>query len=114
MARARHVAKALAGVKPGTVLDHYTELYGIHKGSLRAGEFAQLVISRLEAGREESASEYGRRWGVNQRSAFLHREHAAEVFGPEWRSLVELLAAQVERSEGSELPSLATLVRSPV
>jgi hypothetical protein len=98
------MAKALAGVRPGTLLDYTTEVYGVHKGAVVAAHIGQMVLSEVELGREPSAREYGELWGVNMRTAFMHREEARTVFGDDYREVLTQLAASVRRRMGDEPP----------
>jgi hypothetical protein len=97
MSRPRHFAKALAGVRPGTVLDHYTEKYGVHKGAIRAAHMAQIALVVLEEGRDFSNRQYCEHWGCTERTGWLHRAEAEEVYGERWRDVAYALAEEVER-----------------
>jgi hypothetical protein len=94
--RARHFAKALAGVRPGTVLDHYTEKYGVHKGAIRAAQMAQIALTVLEEGRDFSNKQYCDYWGVTERTGWLHRAQAEEVYGEKWRDVAFALAEEIK------------------
>lgn len=97
MTRRRHLAKALAGVKPGTVLDHYTERYGVHKGAIAAAHMAQIAATVIEYGRDFTNEQYMELWAVSERTAWAHRAEAVEVYGDGWRDVGAELARLMER-----------------
>lgn len=109
----RHAAKALAGVRPGTVLDHYTERYGVTKGAYRAAHFIQIAAVVREHGRDHSAREYAEFWGVDERTAFLHRAEAREVYGEGWRDVAVSLVEALDASHVTAPGRAARLSFSP-
>lgn len=111
MARRRHVAKAFAGVKPGTVLDHYTEVFGVHKGAYRASQMVQMALVAIEYGHDWSASQYADYWAVEERVAFQHRAYAKEVYGDQWRDAVWELA---QRAQQADTRSIGKILRLAV
>jgi len=103
--RRRKAAKALAGVKPGSVLDHYTDAFGVHKGAVRAAHFVQIAIVAWEYGRDFSNADYVNFWGVDETTGWNHRREARAVYGDEvWRDVAVQLADAMDRAG----------VRSPV
>lgn len=105
--RRRQVAKALAGVPAGSVLDHYTENYGVHRGAIRAAHFIQIALVAWEKGRDFSNGDYAEYWGVDERTGWMHRAEAREVFGDGWRDVAVALADRMDR-EGIRSPAQAT------
>jgi hypothetical protein len=111
VARGRHLAKALSGVKAGTVLDAYTERYGVRKGAVRAAHFAQMVIVAVDLGDDWTAPQYADYWSVDERTVFNHRAEAVEVYGENWRQAVSNVAAVVRKRN---VRSPGGIVRLPI
>lgn len=99
MTRRRAAAKALAGVRPGTVLDHYTSVYGVHKGAYRAAHMIQIATVAREHGRDFSNKNYMDYWGVSERTGWLHRAEAEEVYGESWRDVAVRLAEAMDEAQ---------------
>lgn len=108
--RRRNVARALAGVRPGTVLDHYTATFGVHKGAYRAAEMVQIAMVVREHGRDFSNPRYIEYWGVEERTGWLHRAHAREVYGDGWRDVAQALADAMDEA-GLRAPGPAVRLR---
>lgn len=90
--RRRQVAKALAGVPSGSVLDHYTDRYGVTKGAWRAAHMVQIAVVVQEHGRDFGNGDYIKYWGVDETTGWNHRREAREVYGDNWRDVAEELA----------------------
>lgn len=110
---ASRTRRALAGVKPGTVLDHATAKLGIHRGAVVAAHIVQAAMVAHEHGPEFSNREYCEFWGVDERTGWLHRSEAKAVYGDAWREVVAALAVEME-TRGVRSPAKATRLRFSV
>lgn len=80
-----------------SVLDYCTARVGLHRGGLAAAAVAQYAMTTADLGRLPSTTEYRDWWNISERTAWRHRERMHEVFGDEWRAVVERVAAEVKR-----------------
>ena len=87
-------------MKRQTVLQVCVAALGVHRGALAAANVAQHAMATCELGHVPTATEYAEYWAMHERSAWRHRERVREVFGEDWREVVEAVAAQIsdERS----------------
>lgn len=90
--------------QPRTVLEACTQARGLHKGALTAAHVGLVVMATGELGHVPSGSEYARWGGINERTAFRQWEGIAEVFGEDWRTVIEALAEYVEREHVQRSP----------
>lgn len=81
--------------RPRSILEACVAVRGVHAGALTAAHVAQVAMTTAELGRVPSGREYAEFWAVSERTSFKQWEGIAEVFGPDWREVVEKVAAQI-------------------
>lgn len=80
-----------------TILQACTRARGVHAGALTAAHVAQYAIATRDLGRVPSNSEYESYWAVSNRTAERHRAGIRDVYGDDWRDVVEWLASEIDR-----------------
>jgi hypothetical protein len=86
----------MAKRQPRTILEACVATHGIHRGAIVAANVAKAAIAAVELGHVASGNEYAEFWAIDQRTSFRHFEGIADVFGPDWRDVVEQLAKRAE------------------
>jgi hypothetical protein len=81
--------------EPVTVLDYCVRVHGQTRGGLVAAHIAQWAIATHELGHMPTTVEYSEFWYVTERTGWLHRSQAREVFGDDWQRVVESVAADI-------------------
>jgi hypothetical protein len=81
--------------KAQTILQACVQVRGVHAGALTAAHVAQVAMTTAELGQVPSGNVYAEYWAVNPRTAFKQWEGIAEVFGPDWRVVVEQVAREI-------------------
>jgi hypothetical protein len=99
----------MAKRQPRTVLEACVVKLGVHRGAIVAAYVAQYAIAADELGHVPSTSEYRDYWAISERTAWLHRSKMRDVFGEEWRTVVESVVAAMGKSR-----SPRKLIRTPV
>jgi hypothetical protein len=74
---------------------------------------ALVVMATGDLGHFPSSREYAEWGALNQRTAFRQWEGIREVFGDEWRTVIERLAAEVDRRASGRRPGVITKLPVP-
>jgi hypothetical protein len=85
----------MARRKAQTVLEHCVAALGVHKGALAAASVAQWAIAAHELEHVPTTVEYVEFWYCTERTGWNHRAAIRSVFGDDWPSVVEALAADI-------------------
>lgn len=82
-----------------SVLEACVAARGVHKGAFTAARIAQYASTWAELGKFPTAEEYAASWSIDERTAWRHRAEFEQVFGDNWREVVDQVA-EVIRSSG--------------
>ena len=85
--------------RPRTILQACTRVRGVHKGALTAAHVAQYAIATAELGEVPGTARYADYWAIDERTGWRHREGIREVFGDDWRAVVEQVAAEATKRQ---------------
>jgi hypothetical protein len=80
-----------------TLLEFCVAKQGVRRGATTAGRVVQYAIAAADLGHVPTNDEYCEWWACSERTGWADRERMREVFGDDWRSVVEALAAATER-----------------